>query len=552
MTTEERLKRRTVTRYNNGNNNNNNSNNNTARRSYTSIPTPEPIWRKRRKRKTSSSWTAEICFASLQRIARNFIWLRRLGFLFTLTASFLFFEKQRYNNSTSVKNLRKQASEVYQTTTDMMEFEISFRNLVSSESTVVALPAILHGYAIEMGEYQDNDNLDLDYLDYGDFGLDFERKNFERVGRPRNIFQYDYLSTTEFRDIDSTPQDDDNDAYYALDDDFIRDIQDIPGHVCRRVSEHRRNYQNCNTIFETSYIDNYVFYINEGAYRQVFGLQQEHEDSIVIKEMHSSIEFKTGDFEFVRMDAMVAERLTSSPRIYDIYGYCGTAIMSQYFPHGDYEDVAVPGSGYLLTKEEKTNEQINDLEAHNNITSTNKLKISLQMAEALADLHGDPMGATVHQDIQLSQYLLSSDKQILKLNDFNRAEFMLWNDNKGEYCKYSEGSGNGNWRSPEEYFDNNLDEKVDIFSLGNNIYSILTGLWVFYDEDNDEKIKERVKAGEKAYIDPRYKERSLAEAKLVDIIEQCHQFDPEGRPSIFEVVEFLREAIVETNEMNQL
>jgi len=83
------------------------------------------------------------------------------------------------------------------------------------------------------------------------------------------------------------------------------------------------------------------------------------------------------------------------------------------------------------------------------------------------------------------------------------------------------------------------------------MYSILTGLWVFYDEDNDEKIKQRVKVGEKAYIDPRYKERSLAEAKLVHIIDQCHQFEPEGRPSIFEVVEFLREAIVETNEMNQ-
>jgi len=372
-----------------------------------------------------------------------------LGLLFTITASFLFVENQRYGYATRVKNLRKQASEVYQMTTDMIDFEISFRNIVSGEyeSTVVALPAMLHDYAIDMEEYRDNDNLDLDYRDYGDMDLNFERKNLERVGRPRNIFQYDFLSRTEFRDLDSTPNDDDNDAYYALDDDFIRgsneEVQGIPGHVCRRVSAHRRNYQNCNTIFETSYIDNFVFYINEGAYRQVFGLQQEHEESIVIKEMHSSIDFKTGDFEFVRMDAMVAERLTSSPRIYDIYGFCGTAIMSQYFPHGDYEDVAVPGSGYLLTEAKKTNEQINDLKPHNNIPSTEKLRISLQMAEALADLHGDPMGATVHQDVQLSQYLLSSDKKTLKLNDFNRAEFMLWDDNKGEYCKYSEGSGNG-------------------------------------------------------------------------------------------------------------
>ena len=45
---------------------------------------------------------------------------------------------------------------------------------------------------------------------------------------------------------------------------------------------------------------------------------------------------------------------------------------------------------------------------------------------------------------QLSQYLLSADKTIVKLNDFNRAEFMLWDEEGEEYCKYSEGHGNGN------------------------------------------------------------------------------------------------------------
>ena len=144
------------------------------------------------------------------------------------------------------------------------------------------------------------------------------------------------------------------------------------------------------------------------------------------------------------MDAMVADRLTSSPRIYDIYGFCGMAIMSEFFPYGDYEDVAVPGTGYLLTTKEQIEQQENELTPYNDIESIEKLRISLQMAEALADLHGDPNGAIVHQDVQLSQYLLSSDGKTVKLNDFNRAEFMLWDDNKGTYCKYGEGGGNGN------------------------------------------------------------------------------------------------------------
>ena len=72
----------------------------------------------------------------------------------------------------------------------------------------------------------------------------------------------------------------------------------------------------------------------------------------------------------------------------------------------------------------------------------------------------------------------------------------------------------------------------------------------FYDEDYD-KVKDRIKKGEKAYIDPRYKERSVAEAKLVEIIDRCHEFKPDDRPSIFEVVEFLRTALNQVDEADQ-
>lgn len=41
------------------------------------------------------------------------------------------------------------------------------------------------------------------------------------------------------------------------------------------------------------------------------------------------------------------------------------------------------------------------------------------------------------------------------------------------------------YRAPEENRDDWLDEKIDIFSFGNNIYGLLTGLWVFYENDDD-------------------------------------------------------------------
>ncbi len=104
------------------------------------------------------------------------------------------------------------------------------------------------------------------------------------------------------------------------------------------------------------------------------------------------------------------------------------------------------------------------------------------------------------------------------------------------------------WRSPEEYFDYDLDEQVDVYSFGNNMYSVLTGLYPFYDEESIGIAQNRVKKGLKPYIDPHYKDKSYAEAKLAEIIDRCYAYKPEDRPSIFEIVEFLREALRELRQ----
>ena len=160
-------------------------------------------------------------------------------------------------------------------------------------------------------------------------------------------------------------------------------------------------------------------------------------------------------YEYTRMDAIVAERLTSSPRIYNIYGTCGIGILSEYFAQGDVEAMAVSETGYFNyqyyadTDEEnehepkgqanhtRTNATItttvvptkptikNDPKVdepsfstpaqvsasqrprsrshlppvHNELSGYTKLKLSLHMAEAIADLHGYSGGTIVHQDI---------------------------------------------------------------------------------------------------------------------------------------------------------
>lgn len=49
-------------------------------------------------------------------------------------------------------------------------------------------------------------------------------------------------------------------------------------------------------------------------------------------------------------------------------------------------------------------------------------------------------------------------------------------------------------------------------------------------------------------MDPRYKERSFAEGKLVELMEKCWKYDPDERISIFEAVEFLRKAVEANKE----
>ncbi len=49
-------------------------------------------------------------------------------------------------------------------------------------------------------------------------------------------------------------------------------------------------------------------------------------------------------------------------------------------------------------------------------------------------------------------------------------------------------------------------------------------------------------------MDPRYKERSFAEEKLIELMEKCWKYDPDDRISIFEAVDFLRRAVKENEK----
>jgi serine/threonine protein kinase len=133
-------------------------------------------------------------------------------------------------------------------------------------------------------------------------------------------------------------------------------------------------------------------------------------------------------------DAIVMERLTNSPRIVDIYGHCSTTIISEPMPSSDVSDDIIPGDG---SAKQADLDKLDDVYPQNNLTATQKLEMSLEMAEGLADIHGFEGGVIMHGDIHLEQFLWSKNGRLL-LNDFNNAEILDWDEENQRYC--------GSWR----------------------------------------------------------------------------------------------------------
>jgi serine/threonine protein kinase len=173
------------------------------------------------------------------------------------------------------------------------------------------------------------------------------------------------------------------------------------------------------------------------------GPTRQPEESFVLKMLTMHSEFSYDEYEFVRMDANVNEKLNGNTRIVSMYAYCGISVISEAMLLGDLEKVSVPtGVGRPVHIPNNTEQP---MIVRNTLSGTQKLEWSLDMAEAVLLLHTFPGGVIVHDDIQLSQFLISSNGA-LKLNDFNRAEIMLWNERDNEYCKYRNHPGGGDVR----------------------------------------------------------------------------------------------------------
>jgi len=311
--------------------------------------------------------------------------------------------------------------------------------------------------------------------------------------------------------------------YFATDDDSRQHPR------CRKISWHKTLQPNCNNIHQVNLVDSDYSaksrYLASGAWRDAFSVLN---DKAVLKVAKLDHPYDFEMVEMIRIDAMVMSLMQRSNHVVDIYGHCGVSVFVDFIRGRDIEELVV-------------NEEIGDETNIVPFSPTEKLKMAFEMAKALSELHGFKDGVIVHNDIQYCQYLLDKDDRVI-LSDFNRAEPLLWDEENQQYCKYESGWAFGNVRSPEEYRQDYLDEKIDIYSFGNAIFTLLTGKEPYEDYGNDE-IHDLSVSGKLPEMDPEIRSNSFAEAALASIMDKCYEYIPEKRIDIFKIVSLLKDTV---------
>lgn len=145
-----------------------------------------------------------------------------------------------------------------------------------------------------------------------------------------------------------------------------------------------------------------------------------------------------------------------------------------------------------------------------------------------------------------SHYLLFLVVPVLQLNDFNRARFIRWDNENKEACPFFIPVNGGVHRSPEEYTDDSpLTEKIDVFSLGNILWSIVTGENVYTDLGTSE-VKDLVKSGQFVDIPAEARQKlTVFEQAIVKAMDMCLVIDVKKRSTSIEVEKYLHKKLKE-------
>ena len=282
----------------------------------------------------------------------------------------------------------------------------------------------------------------------------------------------------------------------------------------------RTSFPTCNSLHEfdlndlrnTSKYGQLVQVVGNGYWRDVWIVKDSYGTSYAFKTMRFQHDWSDRNYDRHKRDALASERLTSSKNIVDIFGFCANSGIFEYADGGDMEVM-------LWYSDEHWN-------------STERLIVAHQVATAIADVHAYPNGkqpSIVHTDISTSQFVFIEGRY--KLNDFNRCRFIAVNRETQQLCGFKIGNNPGSFRSPEEYMYIEETEKIDVYSMGNIFYVLVTDQLPF--QDDEMTIAQRkIMNGERPHVPSKFRNSKEPGYKvLISLMKLCWNQNPRERPS---------------------
>jgi hypothetical protein len=267
--------------------------------------------------------------------------------------------------------------------------------------------------------------------------------------------------------------------------------------------------------------------VNWGAYRQVWmirdydGVTKRAMKTLIATSKSRSFDLRNQDRH--RRDAVAFDQLTSSPLIVDIYAHCSNTAIFDFAGGGDLFDL---------------------FEDRPDVSRQELLQIAYNVSLSVHHAHnfnseGKPTMA--HTDIKPDQFIFQDG--YFKLSDFNRVRFLMWNRERDLQCGFLVAKNGGEYRSPEEYSYEPETEKVDVFSLGNVLYYLLTRHepWEDY---KSKQVYDLVKLGQRPKIpDEIYHSPHIFERYIIKAMEMAWIHEHRERPGALEVANAIKEGL---------
>jgi len=244
-------------------------------------------------------------------------------------------------------------------------------------------------------------------------------------------------------------------------------------------------------------------FLGQGWFRATWKYRNKNNEGhprVVLKTLRIEREFLEEYFDLHRRDAIAMERLTFSPFVINVHGFCGQSAINE-LAEGILEG--------KINNLEQLDRRLRGKEEDQQVLFL-KLQLATAVAMGLAHIHnvhvsdssggrsksvqsllyehtdpnsthsttgfGRSLATMAHYDINPRNIAITREGRP-KLNDFNIAEFLTYNSETNEPCGFRSRLHEPWWRAPEEMNTNHttfVNEKVDVYALGEVLFHILT------------------------------------------------------------------------------